>query len=381
MVTKCPRCDKTHESIFIKFSNYLNPEQITHEDCKEFLKMAKSEISNNKFNELFCITSSIISQNLFLKSSNKFANLLWQECIILNEIISKDPSNSNLESLEKLIYQYTESKMDTQMPFRIKKDMDNTELETEYKKIIRGLIGARDNKDLRDQLLNYTILRMVSFYERWIHDTLVKEINELPPESLHIILEREIRINRDDIISSTSLSVGKIGVLNLDNGPYALNSIIQKLLKAKYYNQKSKFNGKSKQIWTNEKFNFFSLVDDVLLITDAEMSQTFEEFGSWYKLITNVNSQRNLMIHELGNVEYPPGGIELIFEMYHIFVKVFPNLLKLILNAKNSSVSESEKKSLITTLHDDASTFKLKSYESIIELINEKAFSSNSKNK
>lgn len=255
------------------------------------------------------------------------------------------------------------------MVHTVKSDLKADDWNQEYLKLIETIESLRSKSDEvpKQQLKNYFLLRLISFYERFIHAKLINAIDDLPKESIYQIIGKSVTINSTDLINLENLTIGKLAVLNLDNGPKNLGDMIIKILKAKY--DRHNFS----QI--NEKFLFFNFLDQIIKFDNTELKRMYTRDGNWYKIIQKLNRERNSLTHELKNTEMPSEEIYVLFNLYQRFFQLFTFALELLLSIKDEKIQDSEKIKIYESLRDDS--YELKPFDEIKKILERDLFLKN----
>lgn len=376
---ECILCKNRHDEIYSRFTNYFVPDSITESQYQEFPKFIQFELNEGNWTGVYCIITNIIKKYQRSNSINEYAKSIMDACIFLERKFRNQPSLAVKEFEEKF---NSRNKISENVKKHIKEEMDPEEIEDERQKVLNCLIHIDELDDLkkllmkkefqkeiekpslelknmpkalkelenfsqlsngidkltivREQLKNYTLLRIVSIYERIQNDVLIDILNSIPLSKIETVLGKTTTIDTKYLLNPDKFDLGKHASANFNNSPITIRENFKKIVQVKIENMN--FN-------TSKEFNFFKIMDQIIKIKiqeDKESKSTLD-FTDTFEFLQAVNSERNNMTHELRSTKFTDSELRRIIIFYDVFFQVFKPMIHLILNLLINESNEKRK--------------------------------------
>lgn len=223
-------------------------------------------------------------------------------------------------------------------------------------------------------LKNYSVLRLVSFYEFYNNLLFSNIIDELFMSKLGT-LENEEDVQRP--VQSNILlkfSVVKNEVNNFKSNPTYFDSTFSQIIQYIYEGTKN----------FNQKFPFLTFFKNVVTVNDIHGEYLKTKYnGSWFELINSLNRQRNNLTHDFEDIKLKHTEVEHILILYRSFFTILKPIIILVLdyfeNGDNYNPDEKKYEKTRKEIHENTHHIALASYEKFYGNLNKLAFENNTR--
>jgi len=295
----CVFCKKNHLPLNSKFEEFVTNDSLECEKIIEFMKTIEMDLSQDHWNEVFCMISTVININKIPKNTTEIIFL-----IALRDIHNCMRHQPELNKIQKILKNLTSQIVEIlkEQNLREKNINNANEFNEEIERFNKIFVTLKEQSEIEPSLKNYVLYRLMTFFEFKSYDAIKKAIDSTNNNQTHYgksVLGDGSGILRD---------LNDLVILVLQNTISTKNDSTIKL---------------------NTEAKFFEFLNQVIEITSPDLKKYFDGNynGDWFTLIDELRKKRNDMAHSMSDAQFEVKELELITDLMKIFFFSFPNIL------------------------------------------------------